>query len=241
MRKSPVISFLTKSQLIFLLLFPAVIIVLFLTITGLLSSLGFFINSLLIAVGILTAHSFQITKRKTGINFGYGREQTFNKIKESSDHLTGAAGEIVFCIDLKDWRFTHINPAAEKMLGYPARICTGIPGFLFELLDPGSTQILKTAVNRFHHSSEKICTVELKWLNADRRSLILEVSLIPIRDSNGRPVSIEAIGRNVTRRKQEENRIHNYSDYDYDKLTSLYNRAYPRARAGKIAEGGSLR
>lgn len=220
MKKSLVISFFTKKPAAFLLLFPAVITMLYLKITGFLSSVGFFKNSLLMAAGIFTVHSLQDTKRTSGTKADNDREQTRNGITEPYDRLTGAAGEIVFCIDLNDWRFSHINPAAEKALGYPARICTRIPGFIFELLEPGSTQMLKAAVNRFRHSSEKICTLELKWLNAANHSLLLEVTLIPIRDSSGRPVSLEAIGRNVTRWKQKNNRLHNYHGYDYDRLTS---------------------
>ncbi len=200
------------------MLFPVVILLFFLIITGLFPSVGF--PGLLMAAGILTGCSFQVTKRTAGMKRDNHREQTRSGTEDSYDGLTGAADEIVFCIDLNDWRFSYINPAAEKALGYPARICTRIPGFIFKLLDPGSSQMLKAAVNRFRHSSEKICTLKLRWLNADHRSLLLEVTLIPIRDGNGRAVSIEAIGRYVTRYKQRENHLHNYGDYDCDRLSS---------------------
>lgn len=131
--------------------------------------------------------------------------------KKPCDHSTGAAGEIVFCIDLNDWRFTHINPEAEKVLGYPARICTQIPGFIFKLLDPGSARMLRAAVNRFRHFSEKICTLELNWRNADHHSFIMEVTLIPVRDNSGRPVSIEAIGRKVIRCDRREISLYLYN------------------------------
>lgn len=206
MRKSSVIAFTRKKPAVFLF-FPAVITMVFFKITGLLSSVSFFRNSLLLAAGVLTAHSFQGTKRTANSKTVNDREQTGNERKETVDGSTGTAGEIFFCIDLNDWRFSYINPAAEEALGYPARICTTIPGFIFKFLDPGSTRVLKAAVNRFHHSSEKICTLELKWRKADHRDLLLEVTLIPIRDNGGRPVSIEAIGRNVTRCKQRENRL----------------------------------
>lgn len=217
MKKSPVVSFFTKKQNVSLL-FPVIALFLFLIIARLSPSVG--IPGLLMAAGIFTVNSFQGMKRTAVMKNDNDREQTRSRIKEPFNDSTGSGGEIVFCINLNDWRLSYMNPAGEKALGYPARICTRIPGFIFKLLDPHSTQMLKAAVNHFCFSSEKICTLKLGWLSADRRSLLLEVTLIPIRDSNGRLVLLEAIGRYITGYKQRKSYLRNYGDYDCDRLTS---------------------
>ena len=107
MRKSSVIAFTRKKPAVFLF-FPAVITMVFFKITGLLSSVSFFRNSLLLAAGVLTAHSFQGTKRTANSKTVNDRSKPAMREKETVDGSTGTAGEIFFCIDLNDWRFSYI-------------------------------------------------------------------------------------------------------------------------------------
>ena len=215
MKKSPVVWFFAKKQNVSLL-FPVIALFLFLIIARLSPSVG--IPGLLMAAGIFTVNSFQGMKRTAVMKNDNDREQTRSRIKEPFNDSTGSGGEIVFCINLNDWRLSYMNPAGEKALGYPARICTRIPGFIFKLLDPHSTQMLKAAVNHFCFSSEKICTLKLGWLSADRRSLLLKSPYS--HPTQRRLVLLEAIGRYITGYKQRKSYLRNYGDYDCDRLTS---------------------
>lgn len=73
-------------------------------------------------------------------------------------------------------------------------------------------------------SERKPCKYEQTFCRANGDTVIIEMLNTPYYDQNGNIIGIISVGRDITERKQREDRIR-YLSY-HDTLTGLYNRAY---------------
>jgi PAS domain S-box-containing protein len=137
-----------------------------------------------------------------------------NALKESeekyrllAEHMT----DIVWLMDM-DFRVTYQSPSSEKLRGFNSQEIQILP--MEKNLTPES---LKLALESFSSQMQKIetnqdylplTTMELEYYCKDGTTIWLENNFSLIRDDNGHPMSILGEGRDITERRQAEEKIH---------------------------------
>lgn len=117
--------------------------------------------------------------------------------------LVDNANDIVATLDL-DFRFTSVNPAAQRILGYPAAEMVGTP--LSRYASGKELELLSELLERKSDGhGETRC--ELQVTAKDRKEpATVEFNFRLVRDDAGEPKAIHAVCRDVTRRKEAEAR-----------------------------------
>jgi PAS domain S-box-containing protein len=129
-----------------------------------------------------------------------------NSLAESEERyraLVDGANDIVATLDLEG-RFTSVNPAVDVILGYSAGELLGTPLKHYIPLEqlPMHEAMLKRKLE-----GERATTYEMQIFGKDRQQLFtLEVNSRLIVDEAGGPTGIHSIARDVTERKQAEQR-----------------------------------
>jgi PAS domain S-box-containing protein len=112
------------------------------------------------------------------------------------------ANDIVATLDL-DFRFTSVNPAVTRILGYAPEEILGTP--LSRLVPEQQLPMHQSMLQR-KLGGETATQYEMELLGKDGRHFTLEVSSTLIFDGAGNPTAIHAIARDVTERKDAEAR-----------------------------------
>jgi PAS domain S-box-containing protein len=143
---------------------------------------------------LLTA-SVDITERKTVEAQLLQSEQRYRDLVDN-------ANDIVATLDLAG-RFTSINPAVERVLGYaPAELIGKSPD---QLSQRGAAAIDEPLWRR-QLQEEGATRYERQLCSKDGRALALEVNSQLIYDNGGQPTAVHSIYRDVTERKDAEAR-----------------------------------
>lgn len=96
---------------------------------------------------------------------------------------------------------TYINPAFEKILGYPV---TGEAGRLLrDTLAEGEADKIDRAIEQLL-AGRSITGLEVKHIGSSGREVFLSWNASPLRDKAGRVTGIIGVGRDMTERKQAE-------------------------------------
>lgn len=137
--------------------------------------------------------------------------------------LTENASDVVWRVD-KDFSFTYISPADERLRGYSAEEVLGHS--VLEIFDEEGIETLKKMVQK-RQELEQLgisgpMVFEAKHRCKDGRWLWAEVSSSPERDENGEITGYHGISREITERKQAQELIQQLAFYDT--LTKLPNR-----------------
>jgi PAS domain S-box-containing protein len=143
---------------------------------------------------LLTA-SVDITERKAV-------EAALLQSEQRNRNLVDNANDIVATLDL-DGRFTSVNPAVGRVLGYSPEELLGLS--LAELA-PGSERPIDEAAQLRELKSEGATRYEMQISAKDGRALALEVNSKLIYDNGGKPIAIHSISRDVTERTDAEAR-----------------------------------
>ncbi len=101
--------------------------------------------------------------------------------------------------------FEYVNPAVEKMLGYAPEEFYANPILFLQILHPDDQQLVD-AVMRGESGLEQLSI--LRWVHKDGSTVWTEQRHIPIFDQAGNFVSIEGVARDITERRQAEERLH---------------------------------
>jgi diguanylate cyclase (GGDEF)-like protein/PAS domain S-box-containing protein len=161
-------------------------------------------------------------------------EQLLSYVVDSTDDAITTASP--------DGTITSWNPGAERLYGYGADEAIGLPS---EMLVPpdraGEEQRLLRGVFR----GVAVDRLETERLRKDGELVAVSLTISPLRDASGRIVSAGVIARDITERRDYEERLQFLSDYD--QLTGLYNRRrfqeevkYELARSGRHHSGGAV-
>ncbi|HMK34355.1 MAG TPA: PAS domain S-box protein [Desulfomonilaceae bacterium] len=126
-------------------------------------------------------------------------EERFRLIAET-------AMDTIWCLD-KDYRFTYISPADEKMRGFKAEELIGQP--IFTVIKPDQIEnVKKTALNR---RKEEECGIktgvmkhELELVRKDGSYVWTEGYVTPIRDESDQIAGFVGITRDISERIREE-------------------------------------
>ena len=117
--------------------------------------------------------------------------------------LVDNANDIVATLDL-EFRFTSVNPAVERILGYKPEEMVGTP--LSEYV-PDDQLAMHTAMLQRKLEGEGSTQYEMQLFGKDRKErLTLEVNSKLVFDGDGKPVGIHSISRDVSERKEAEAR-----------------------------------
>ncbi|MFH0822325.1 MAG: PAS domain S-box protein, partial [Pseudomonadota bacterium] len=149
-------------------------------------------------VGTLT----DITERKTGEEEVKSAMERFRLISEN-------ARDVIWCLD-KEYRFTYVSPADERMRGFKAEELIGRT--IFSVIKPSCVETLRTvALGRQEDEKRGIKTGlikhEFEVICKDGGHVWTEGYVTPTRDEHGEISGFVGITRDVSQRKKAENAL----------------------------------
>lgn len=119
-----------------------------------------------------------------------------------------------------DRRFVTWNAAAERLFGYSAQEAIGQSVSL--IIPPDQVAATGPILERLA-SGESIPATDTVRLTKDGRRIDVSITQSPIKDADGRVIGVSLIFRDITERKQAEEKIRQLAHFDT--LTGLPNRA----------------
>jgi len=163
----------------------------------------------------MQGYLFDITERK----------QAEEKLRESEEKyrlLAENAKDIIFRLQVAPERkFEYISPAVTTITGNTPEDFYADPRLVYRLVYPDDLAILKGMVTGKYDLDS---TITLRWVCRDGRVIWIEQRNVPVYAPGGGLVAIEGIVRDITVRKQMEQKLRHLSLHD--PLTGLFNRAY---------------
>ncbi|HUU27085.1 MAG TPA: PAS domain S-box protein [archaeon] len=139
------------------------------------------------------------------------RKKAEEALKESESRyrlLAENVTDIIWTMDLNQ-RFTYFSPSVERILGYS--IEEAMFKNLEDLLPPSSLEQVKRTIaeelereNMEPKDPQRSRTVEFEIIRKDGSTLFFETKATFLRDTDGLPVGILGIARDITKRKKTE-------------------------------------
>lgn len=103
--------------------------------------------------------------------------------------------------------FTFVNPAVERMLGYSEEELIGMNNM--EYMDTENARSVYQAFNEVYKTGESMKGFDWELSTKDGRKISVEASFNLIRDADGEPLGFRGIVRDITDRKEKEEKIKN--------------------------------
>ena len=142
-------------------------------------------------------YAFDITERKQ-------TEDKIRKAKESYDRIIDNADEVIFRVQAEGGHVVYANPAAERLLGYSQAEWLADPTLGFRIIVPESREKQREIIEEINTTKKPIKNAVLGWRAKDGREVIIEYTIIPVMDEQGRMLYFESLGRDITERKRAE-------------------------------------
>jgi PAS domain S-box-containing protein len=174
----------------------------------------------------LTGVTMDVTERKRP-------EEVLRKTERQLRALVENLPDFIARFD-RECRRLYVNPSVTRAFGLPTEHVVGKS--LQELAMPGPPGQNEMLQARIRQAAEQgvANTVEAHWATT-RGERIVEVRHVPEKDESGRVVSVLAIGRDITERRQAEKalrrseerlrqavRVSNLGIFDHDHVTDTY-------------------
>lgn len=141
-------------------------------------------------------------------------KRLFEMFKRSKD--------IIYRCDLvPKFKFTFISPSIQELLGYTAEEHLANPSIVFEIAHPDDYEVLIKKVNGYLDYSSPIPT---RFKHKNGGYVWLDDFCTPIYDSKGNLVALEGFSRDITEKRELEEKLEKLSFYDG--LTGLHNKLY---------------
>ena len=128
-------------------------------------------------------------------------------IMDSYDRLTDNADEVIFRVEAKGGHVIYANPAAERLLGYSKDEWITEPSLAFEIIHPDYVEKQKQIIEEINANKNPIKNAILGWICKDGREIIVEYTVLPVLDEDGKIIHFESIGRDITERKKVEDAL----------------------------------
>lgn len=146
-------------------------------------------------------------------------EEALRRSEERYREILDQIQEGYYEVDLEG-NITFCNEAACRLLGYSQEEFVGLN---FRNLYRDPDQVFQV-FHQVFSTGESNRGFALEMIGKDGRTRYGELSVSLIKDARGKVIGFRGVGRDVTERKQSEEKIRYLSFYD--KLTGLYNRAF---------------
>lgn len=151
-------------------------------------------------------------------------EQAARDAESRYDRLTQFAGTAIATLDLEQHRIVHVNEAMEQLIGYSREELSREPHSLAHLLDDASEALVNACAQAFREGADVAREVVLTWRARDGRRVVMEHTMVPLRDGAGDMPQMETIARDITERQRLESEIEHLTYHD--RLTGVHNRAF---------------
>jgi diguanylate cyclase (GGDEF)-like protein/PAS domain S-box-containing protein len=157
------------------------------------------LGSLFVGAFLLSQVALTLLVERRARNGEKSAEDALRESEQRFRDLYENATDIIFTIDLEG-RFTSINKAAERTMGYTAREALRMT--IDDVLPPeGAEQVRQSIASQLGGEAPRLSEVAV--LTKDGRKVPLEVKG-RLLFNNGVPVGIQGIGRDVTDRERAE-------------------------------------
>jgi len=120
--------------------------------------------------------------------------------------------DVIWTLDLKNLRYTYVSPSVMRLLGYTAEETISTPPE--QILTPFSYEVsMKTlaeeiAMEKMENKDlARAKTLELEHIHKDGHIIWAEVRMTFIRGSDGQPVGVLGVTRDITERKKLEDQL----------------------------------
>jgi diguanylate cyclase (GGDEF)-like protein/PAS domain S-box-containing protein len=125
--------------------------------------------------------------------------------------LAENTSDLIWAMDLS-FRYTYMSPAVTRMRGYTVEEIVGAP--ITETMTPASVEVARKALaeelatERMEHKDlHRSRKLELEMYCRDGSTIWTEMNMTFLRDSDGRPVGIMGVTRDISERKKAEEEI----------------------------------
>lgn len=99
----------------------------------------------------------------------------------------------------------YISPSVEKLVGYPPQDFYENPLMHFQLIHPDDREILEEFTRGFPKNQDQ--TITFRWIHKKGHPVWVELTMVPIYDTNGELIAVESISRDVTAKVQLEEQL----------------------------------
>lgn len=127
-----------------------------------------------------------------------------NDIKEIYERLTNYAGEALLRVRFSDAKTIYINEAAEKILGYSLEDYLKEDKFYAKHILPEYYPRFLKEIEEMKAGKDFVKKLVLAITAKDGRTVMMEFTVITVRDQKGKIVYIESLGRDITARELME-------------------------------------
>ena len=156
-------------------------------------------------------------------------KQTAEELAQSEAYyrlLTEQSSDLVRLLSLEG-KVTYVSPSVERLLGYGVEEFLKLPGL--SLLHADESEIARGILKDVHGGAVNSGVSNYRLRHKSGEFRWFEVRWGVIRDAEGKPKEIHTAGRDVTARREAENKLNAYAEQLRslslrDELTGLYNR-----------------
>ena len=146
----------------------------------------------------------------------------FDSHEKTINNMFERSRDIIYRTELiPAFKFTYLSPSIKEILGYSAEEHLINPMIPYEIVHPDDRHILLRKITDNIDFSKPL---SIRFQHRNGHYVWLDDYCIPIYDDNGVLVAIEGFSRDVTDKKQLEEKLERLSYYDG--LTGAYNRYY---------------
>lgn len=189
--------------------------------------------------GILSDINLLIRPVKDSKNKIVGKKISAIKSPSNSDmnqsffcELFQNSPDIIYRLELSpNFRFTYLSPSIENILGYTVKEYEENPNIVLNITHPDDRE---TMLSKFDANSDFSKPRTIRHKHKNGHYVYLEDFAIPIYDKDGNLIGLQGISRDVTKRKEIENKLKKMT-YN-DGLTGLFNKLYFEKQVNDLNE-----
>ena len=128
------------------------------------------------------------------------------QLQESNEKFKGLINSScdIICTAEKSGKWTFINQAAKKILGYEPADMVGRPSFDF--IFPEDVKSAREAHESVVGEGKSLREHVNKWISKDGGTITLSWNIVPLRNRRGQIVGTHGVGRDITLRSKLEQR-----------------------------------
>lgn len=134
------------------------------------------------------------------------REDAAKELRQRAylEHVVAAVNDVVWSISASGDRVLFVNPAWERVFGYSHSEAQNNPGLWLQTIHPEDRALAQASLATLLADSQ--LDHEYRIVRSDGEVRWISDHAILVRDEQGMPLRIDGIGRDITLRKQAEER-----------------------------------